>query len=69
MHRTRVQNREDFRISGGNIDNMLRSAKRILTAKQYRDLRNAVSEMDGYAEKKHLIYASIQAKIREMPSN
>lgn len=64
MHRTRNQNREEFRLTGESIDDMLRSVRRILSAKQYRELLKSVSEADGYAEKKHLIYASIQAKTR-----
>ena len=65
MHRSRNQNREEFHLSGERIDDMLRSVKLILSAKQYRELLKSVNETDGYAEKKHLIYASIQAKTRK----
>lgn len=64
MHRTRNQNREEFRLTGESIDDMLRSVRRILSARQYRELLKSVSESDSYAEKKHLTYASIQAKTR-----
>ena len=64
MHRTRNQNREEFHLTGESIDDMLRSAKRILSAGQHRELLKTVGETSSYAEKKHLIYASIQAKKR-----
>ena len=69
MHRNRNQNREEFHLTGESIDDMLRSAGRILSARQYRNLRKAVREADSYAEKKHLIYADIQAKTRTVPSD
>ena len=64
MHRNRNQIHEELQISGENPDVMLRSVKKILTAKQYKNLCQAVSSANSYAEKKYLIYASIQAKTR-----
>ena len=65
MHRNRNQLREEFYLTGDSISEMLRSAKIILSAKQYKDLRRAVSATNGYADKKGLIFASIQAKAQK----
>ena len=52
MHRNRNQLREEFYLTGDSISEMLRSAKIILSAKQYKDLRRAVNATNGYADKK-----------------
>ena len=65
MHRNRNQLREEFYLTGDSISEMLRSAKIILSAKQYKDLRKAVNATNGYADKKGLIFASIQAKAQK----
>ena len=65
MHRNRNQLREEFYLTGDSISEMLRSAKIILSAKQYKDLRRAVNATNGYADKKGLIFASIQAKAQK----
>ena len=65
MHRNRNQLREEFYLTGDGISEMLRSAKIILSAKQYKDLRRAVNATNGYADKKGLIFASIQAKTKK----
>ena len=65
MHRNRNQLQEEFYLTGDSISEMLRSAKIILSAKQYKDLRRAVNATNGYADKKGLIFASIQAKAQK----
>ena len=65
MHRNRNQLREEFYLTGDSISEMLRSAKIILSAKQYKDLRRAVNATNGYADKKGLIFASVQAKAQK----
>ena len=64
MHRTRNQNREDFRLTGESIPELLHSAKTVLSEKQYRELCAAVNEVSSYPAKKELIFAAAKAKIK-----
>ena len=65
MHRNRNQLREDFYLTGDSITDLLRSAKTVLSARQYKELRRAVNQTVGYAEQRGLIFASIQAKAQK----
>lgn len=65
MHRTRNQNKEDFRPNGESIPELLHSAKTVLSEKQYRELCAAVNEVSGYPAKRELIFAAVQARIKK----
>jgi len=62
MHRTRNQNRTGIQMSGSSVSAMLRSVKGGMSPKKYKELCFRVNNASTYAQKKHLIYASIQAK-------
>ena len=64
MHRNRNQLREGFCLTGEHIPDLLRQAKVVLSARQYKQLRREVNQTVGYAEQKGLIFASIQSKIK-----
>ncbi|MDE6730787.1 MAG: hypothetical protein K2J71_08455 [Oscillospiraceae bacterium] len=65
MHRTKIQNRENFRLHGSSISAMLRSVKGRMSPKQYKELCCQVNQASSYSAKKGLIFASIQAKQKE----
>ena len=65
MHRNRNQLREEFYLTGDRIDDLLRSAKTVLSARQYKELRRSVNQTVGYAEQRGLIFASVQAKAQK----
>ncbi len=62
MHRTRNQNREPVCIGRRSIQKTLRSVKGKIPPRQYKELCDCVNQAESYSAKKHLIYASIQAK-------
>lgn len=64
MHRNRNQLREAFCLTGEHIPDLLRQAKIVLSARQYKELRKAVNQTVGYAKQRGLIFASIQAKMK-----
>ncbi len=64
MHRNRNQLREAFCLTGEHIPDLLRQAKIVLSARQYKELRRAVNKTVGYAKQRGLIFASIQAKMK-----
>lgn len=51
-----------YKVRGSSIPNMLHCAKKVLTEQQFKELQRSVNGTAGYADKKGLIYASIQAK-------
>ena len=65
MHRNRNQLREGFYLTGDSITGLLHSAKTVLSARQYKELRRAVNQTVGYAEQRGLIFASVQAKAQK----
>lgn len=65
MHRTRNQNKEDFRPNGESIPELLHAAKIVLSVRQYKELTAAVNDAVGYAEKKRRILAAIHQKKKE----
>ena len=64
MHRNRNQLREGFCLTGDSIPDLLRQAKIVLSARQYKELRRKVNQTVGYAEQRGLIFASIQSKMK-----
>ena len=62
MHRTRNENRAGIQMSGNSISSMLRSVKGRISPRKYKELCCRVNQAESYSAKKHLIYASIQAK-------
>ena len=65
MHRTRNQNREGFRLTGGSIPELLHAAKIVLSVRQYKELTASVNDAVSYAEKKRRILAAIHQKKKE----
>ncbi len=65
MHKSKKESRAVPFISGGSIAAMLKSVKPQMSAKEYRELCRVVNGTAGYADKKGLIYASIQAKMTQ----
>ena len=64
MHRTRNQNRGSFQLHGETIPELLHAAKTVLSDRQYRELCAAVNETAGYANKRGLIFAAVQSRIK-----
>ena len=64
MHRKRNQNRGSFQLHGETIPELLHAAKTVLSGRQYRELCAAVNETEGYADKKGLILAAVQSRIK-----
>ena len=65
MHRTRNQNRGSFQLHGETIPELLHAAKMVLSDRQYRELCTAVNETEGYANKRGLIFAAVQSRIKK----
>lgn len=65
MHRTRNQNRGSFQLRGETIPELMHSAKLVLSHRQYRELRATVNETEGYANKRGLILAAVQSRIKD----
>ena len=62
MHRTRNENRAGIQMSGSSVSAMLKSVKGCTSPRQYKALCHRVNNASGYAEKKRLILAVVQAK-------
>ena len=65
MHRTRHQKRGSFQLHGETISELLHSAKTGLAGRQYRELCAAVNDTEGYANKRGLICAAVQSRIKD----
>ena len=65
MHRTRNQKRGAFQLHGETISELLHSAKTVLSGRQYRELCAAVNDTEGYANKRGLIFAAVQSRIKD----
>ncbi|MBP0972771.1 MAG: hypothetical protein J5851_02560 [Oscillospiraceae bacterium] len=64
MHRTRNQNRGSFQLHGETIPELLHAVKMVLSDRQYHELCAAVNETAGYVNKRGLIFAAVQSRIK-----
>ena len=53
----RIKPKADFSLTLGCIPAMLRAAKNVLSEKQYKELCTEVNKVDGYLDRKRIIFS------------
>ena len=60
----RIKPKADFSLTLGCIPAMLRAAKNVLSEKQYKELCTEVNKVDGYLERKRIIFSYVDPMIK-----
>lgn len=60
----RIKPKADFSLTLGCIPAMLRATKPVLSEKQYKELCTEVNKVDGYLERKRIIFSYVDPIIK-----